>query len=118
MQLDTWNPAQYDKFRREREQPFFDLLALIRPSPHMRVVDLGCGTGKLTRMLHTHVDARETIGIDRSVRMLEEARSGDLPPGLRFDVQSIESFDASHEYDLIASNAALHWVDDHPALLA
>ena len=46
---DTWDPAQYDKFQREREQPFFDLLALIRPAPAMRVVDLGCGTGKLTR---------------------------------------------------------------------
>ena len=38
--MDTWNPAQYEKFRREREQPFFDLMAMIRPSPEMRVVDL------------------------------------------------------------------------------
>jgi trans-aconitate 2-methyltransferase len=50
--IDTWNPVQYDKFQREREQPFYDLLAMIRPSPGMRVVDLGCGTGKLTRQLH------------------------------------------------------------------
>ena len=45
---DTWDPAQYDKFQREREQPFFDLLAMVRPAPAMQVVDLGCGTGKLT----------------------------------------------------------------------
>ena len=32
---DTWDPAQYDKFQREREQPFFDLLSLVRPGPGM-----------------------------------------------------------------------------------
>jgi trans-aconitate 2-methyltransferase len=118
MHVDTWNPAQYEKFRREREQPFYDLLALVRTTPDMRAVDLGCGTGKLTRLLHTHLEARETIGIDRSSHMLDEARASELPPGLRFEVQRIEDFHANRDYDLIASNAALHWVDDHPALIA
>src|SRR5262245_66549938 len=67
---DTWSPVQYNKFQREREQPLVDLLAMIRPAADMRVVDLGCGTGKPTRMLHARVDARETIGIDRSPQML------------------------------------------------
>ena len=48
--IDSWDPRQYDKFQREREQPFYDLLGLVRPAPRMRVVDLGCGTGKLTRV--------------------------------------------------------------------
>jgi trans-aconitate 2-methyltransferase len=117
MQLDTWNPAQYDKFRGERELPFVDLLALIRPAPDMRVADLGCGTGKLTRVLHAALNARETLGIDRSARMLDEARGGSLPNGLRFDVGTIETFDAIGEYDVLVSNAALHWVDDHPSLI-
>src|SRR5258708_3403784 len=43
--IDTWDPSQYDKFQREREQPFFDLLSLVHPGPDMRIVDLGCGTG-------------------------------------------------------------------------
>jgi len=59
---DTWDPTQYDKFQREREQPFFDLLALVQPAPGMRVVDLGCGTGKLTRALHEQLAAAETDG--------------------------------------------------------
>jgi trans-aconitate 2-methyltransferase len=115
-QLDTWNPAQYEKFRREREQPFFDLLALIRPAGNMRVVDLGCGTGKLTRLLHARLQARETLGLDRSARMLEES-AVDLPAGLSFTVATIESFEARGDYDLIVSNAAFHWIEDHPALI-
>src|SRR5436853_4196900 len=89
---DTWNPAQYDKFQREREQPFFDLLALVQPAPGMRVVDLGCGTGKLTRELHVRLGARETIGIDRSARMLESARGSRAPSGLSVRTGTIEDF--------------------------
>jgi trans-aconitate 2-methyltransferase len=117
---DTWNPAQYDKFQREREQPFFDLLSLVRPAPGMRVVDLGCGTGTLTRDLHARLQARETLGIDRSAKMLE-ASAGALPGGLRFEVGTIEDFvdtgGGDRGYDLIFSNAALHWVEHHEALL-
>lgn len=116
--IDTWNPAQYDKFQREREQPFFDLMALVRPVPNMRVVDLGCGTGRLTRKLHEQLHAHETTGIDRSVRMLEQSAQ-DATPGLRFEEGTIEAFPGERgAFDLIFSNAAYHWVDDHPALLA
>jgi trans-aconitate 2-methyltransferase len=115
---DTWNPTQYDKFQREREQPFFDLLALVRPTPGMRAVDLGCGTGRLTRALHEQLHARETTGIDRSARMLEPSRETPTP-GLNFEEGTIEGFPGSRgAFDLIFSNAAYHWVEDHPALLA
>jgi trans-aconitate 2-methyltransferase len=123
---DTWNPTQYDRFQSEREQPFYDLLTMIRPVPGMRIVDLGCGTGKLTRELHTRLAARETTGIDRSPRMLERASTTPLPTGLRFESATIEQFvpklsessaKSDQRYDLIFSNAALHWVDHHEALL-
>lgn len=117
IERDTWNPAQYERFRREREQPFHDLLALVRPVPDMRAVDLGCGTGDLTRLLHARLRARQTLGIDRSPRMLERGAT-DLPAGLHFTVGTIEAFAADGAYDLVFSNAALHWVDDHPGLLA
>ncbi len=117
---DTWDPRQYDKFQREREQPFFDLLALVRPKPTMRVVDLGCGTGKLTGTLHERLQAWETTGIDRSERMLAGAASQPSNHGLRFEVGTIESWvteRSSKRFDLIFSNAALQWVDDHEALI-
>jgi trans-aconitate 2-methyltransferase len=115
--VDTWNPQQYDKFQAEREQPFVDLLALVQPAPSMRIVDLGCGTGNLTRRLHEALRAAETTGLDRSERMLTAARRDPAPEGLRFEQGSIESFAGESAYDLVFSNAALHWVEDHPALI-
>ena len=115
--MDAWNPDQYAKFQKEREQPFADLLALIQPAAGLRIVDLGCGTGSLTRRWHAVLDARETLGLDRSGRMLEIARREPAAAGLRFEVGTIEQFHGREEYDVIVSNAALHWVDDHETLL-
>jgi trans-aconitate 2-methyltransferase len=109
--LSAWSPDQYEKFKAERAQPFWDLVALIDPRPGMRIADLGCGTGELTRALHEKLQARETIGIDSSASMLAKAQAHVL----RFRQQSIESFNESG-FDLIFSNAALHWVADHEAL--
>jgi len=118
--IDTWNPTQYDKFQREREQPFYDLLSMIRPSPRMRIVDLGCGTGKLTRELHVRMSALDTLGIDRSARMLAGQQDEPPTPGLRFAVGTVEWFlgEDDQSYDLLFSNAVFHWIENHEHLLA
>jgi len=112
----SWNPDQYERFKAERKQPFIDLLSLIEHRPDMRVADLGCGTGELTRELHEHVRAQETIGVDNSETMLlkSSAFGGAM---LRFERGDIEAFVADRPFDLVFSNAALHWVPDHPGLL-
>jgi trans-aconitate 2-methyltransferase len=111
---DAWSPAQYERFRAERAQPYWDLAALVEARPGMLVADLGCGTGELTAELHRKLQARETLGIDGSPTMLAKAPQG---PGLRFEQQDIAAFQPSQKLDLIFSNAALHWVPDHPELL-
>jgi trans-aconitate 2-methyltransferase len=110
-----WSPAQYARFAAERRQPFDDLMALVEKRPRMRVADLGCGTGELTRDLHEHLGAAETIGIDDSETMLLKAGhfGGEM---LRFEKGSIETFVADQPFDLLFSNAALHWVPDHEQL--
>lgn len=110
--MSAWSPDQYEKFKAERAQPFWDLVALIEPRPNMRIADLGCGTGELTRALHEKLAARETIGIDSSQSMLAKAPSA---PGLKFRNESIETFNEAG-FDLIFSNAALHWIADHESL--
>jgi trans-aconitate 2-methyltransferase len=117
MARDTWDPAQYERFHDERARPFVDLLALVRPHPDMRVVDLGCGTGELTARLHRQLGARETLGIDSSEAMLARARAR-VQDGLRFEPGDVAAFAARAAYDLVFSNSVLHWLADHPALFA
>ena len=70
-----WSPDQYERFRSERQQPFDDLLMLCHPVPGGRVVDLGCGTGDLTKILHEELQAKETVGVDSSPAMLARAQT-------------------------------------------
>jgi trans-aconitate 2-methyltransferase len=112
-----WDPSQYERFKDERAQPFRDLASLIERRPHMRIADLGCGTGELTRELHEQLAAEETVGIDSSEAMLLKSASF-RSDGLRFERGDIEAFVADRPFDLIFSNAALHWIPDHERLLA
>jgi trans-aconitate 2-methyltransferase len=115
-----WNPAQYERFRQERAQPFFDLMSLVEPRPTMRLADLGCGTGEMTLELHKAFEAVETIGVDTSESMLAEAaqRSG---AGLSFVCADLREFaarpDNQHAFDLVLSNAALQWVPEQAQVI-
>ncbi|MDP6606787.1 MAG: methyltransferase domain-containing protein [Dehalococcoidia bacterium] len=130
----AWDPDQYQRFQRERSQPFYDLAALVEREPGMRVVDLGCGTGTLTNWLHEELGARETVGVDASPSMLDQAMplasqsapdrasaegaSADGRGTLRFERGDIAQFEPDEPFDLVFSNAALQWVEGHEPLLA
>src|SRR5512134_2128617 len=74
-----WDPNQYHKFQAQRSAPFYDLLALVSVRPNLRVVDLGCGTGELTRQLADSLPHSEVTGLDSSPHMLEKAASFSRP---------------------------------------
>jgi trans-aconitate 2-methyltransferase len=114
---DTWNPQQYGQFARERSQAFYDLLALVQPREAMRVIDLGCGGGELTRHLHKHVRASHTIGLDKSANMLAQAAKH-ASDGVEFRAGDIGTFRTPEKFDLVFSNAALQWVPDPRGVLA
>ena len=115
---DGWVPSQYERFKAERTQPFFDLLAMVAPVTGGHVVDLGCGTGELTAHLHAYTEAASTIGIDNSPAMLADAATF-ASGGLTFAEGNIAAFGAaSGQYDVVFANAALQWVQDHGRVLA
>lgn len=81
------------------------------------ILDLGCGDGALTAQLAAAVPNGRVLGIDASIGMLEAAKRHE-EPNLEFRCLDINRMDFNNEFDVIFSNAALHWVKDHAALLA
>ena len=112
-----WSPEQYHRFYAQRRQPFLDLMGMVQPADGMRVIDLGCGTGALTRQLHEHLGAAETLGVDSSETMLAQSAEH-AGEALRFEQHDIARYTSEAPFDLVFSNAALQWILDHPALWA
>jgi len=113
----SWSPNQYLKFESERFAPFDDLMQLVERRNGLSVIDLGCGTGELTLRLADSLPGSSVLGIDNSAEMLDKAKAHAetaLSP-VEFRLLPIE--DLSGNWDLIFSNAAIHWVEDHPTLL-
>ena len=111
-----WNPNQYHKFQTERSAPFYDLLALVDVRPNLKVIDLGCGTGELTRQLADKLPNSHVTGLDSSPQMLDTARAASLSrPGLVFELGDQSTL--TGEWDLIFSNAALQWSENHAELI-
>jgi trans-aconitate 2-methyltransferase len=109
-----WDPVQYHKFQAERSAPFFDLLALVDVRHGLKAVDLGCGTGELTRQIAEALPDADVTGIDSSPQMLEKA-AAHSSANLHFARGDQAAL--TGEWDLIFSNAALHWSENHAELI-
>jgi trans-aconitate 2-methyltransferase len=81
-----------------------------------RILDLGCGDGALTAQLAMLVPHGFVLGIDASRGMIEAARAH-VAGNLSFEVRDINEMNFENEFDIVFSNATLHWIKDHDALL-
>jgi len=82
------------------------------------ILDLGCGNGTLTAELALRVPDGSVLGIDASRNMIETARKDHTAVNLSFKLLDIKEIDFESDFDLVFSNAALHWVKHHSKLLA
>lgn len=115
MSTDSWNPSQYEKFKKERSQPFYDLLSLVKAMPSPTMIDLGCGTGELTAHAHQQLKAQSTLGIDSSSQMLAECKKFESKT-LSFKNENIRDWNPQETFDIVISNAALQWCEGHDTL--
>ncbi len=111
---DSWNAKLYD-----REHDFVarygkDTLELLAPKTGERILDLGCGTGHLTRAIAEM--GGDVLGVDSSQTMIEEAQQN--YPHLRFEVMDGENLTFNARFDAVFSNAALHWMKKAEAVVS
>ena len=93
------------------------LISELELAGHERILDLGCGDGALTAELAELVPGGFVLGIDASQSMIAAARRDHAGTNLRFERQDIDAIDFEQEFDLVFSNATLHWIKDHRTLL-
>lgn len=110
-----WDPAQYLRFGDERTRPALELLARVRhPDPRL-VVDLGCGTGHITRLLAERWPGAAVVGVDHSPQMLAEAAA--TPSRVRWVEADARDWRPDAPADIVFSNATLQWLPDHDAVV-
>lgn len=88
------------------------VLAVLNPQHGERILDVGCGEGSLTEKIAAA--GASVVGIDASEEMVSAAAARGLDVRL-IDAQRLEF---EREFDAVFSNAALHWIRDHDALLS
>lgn len=110
----TWDPKKYNEFKEERSKPFDDLTSHIVDKSNLKVIDLGCGTGELTKKLFDKLTNPTVLGIDNSAEMLTKVP---IQENLEFKEKTIlEQINDKTKWDLIFSNAASQWIDNHNEL--
>lgn len=114
-----WDEAQYLKFGDERTRAARELLLRVPLSSAQRIVDLGCGPGNSTALLHERWPSAGLSGVDNSAEMLAHARQA--RPAIEWIQGDAATFTPPEPVDLLFANAVFHWLPNHdrlfPALL-
>jgi trans-aconitate 2-methyltransferase len=109
-----WNPSKYLEFAGPRLRPALDLLDRVALDAPAVVYDLGCGAGNVTRLLQERWPRADIVGVDASAAMLGAASRA--TPGITWVRADLADWSPPGPANLIYSNAALHWLDDHGTL--
>ncbi len=112
-----WNPQDYAKNSEAQLQWARELRSRLSLNGSESVLDVGCGDGKITADFAQALPHGQVIGIDRAPEMIAYAQETYSIQNLSFACVDARSLTFSNQFDLIFSNAVLHWVDDHPAFL-
>ena len=119
-----WDAGGYAAHSAVQQNWARELIARLHLQGHERVLDVGCGDGKVTAEIARAVPRGAVTGTDISPEMIAFAQETFPPasfPNLNFLVADArrlyELLPARGTFDLVFSNAALHWVDDHRSFL-
>jgi trans-aconitate 2-methyltransferase len=115
-----WNAADYAANSLVQQTWAREIIAKLKLRGDENILDVGCGDGKVTAEIARAVPRGLVDGVDASPQMIKFAKKT-FPakkfPNLEFQVMDARKIKFTRRFDLIFSNAALHWVDDHEKIL-
>lgn len=109
-----WNAELYDDKHSFVWKMATGLLDLLDAKAGERVLDLGCGTGRMAADIAAK--GASVVGVDRSADMIQQARKNH--PGLRFEVMDALAISFDEPFDAVLSNATLHWIKEAETVAA
>lgn len=116
MDVFEFDGKKYKLASKHQKEWGYDLISELTFKGNETILDLGCGDGILTEQLSLLVPNGKVLGIDASINMIETAQMLHRD-NLKFIHMNINKINFEDEFDIIFSNAALHWVKDHKRLL-
>jgi trans-aconitate 2-methyltransferase len=116
--MHKWDPADYQKSSSAQYNWAMALIGTLNLKGEERILDIGCGDGRITAHLASLVPKGRVLGIDQSPEMIGFARerhAGDSC--LSFQVGDASRLGFCEEFDLVVSFACFHWIEDHLSVL-
>jgi trans-aconitate methyltransferase len=119
--MTEWCASDYSRQSSLQQAMAEEQLGLLALKGDERILDIGCGDGKITAEIAARVPRGSVLGVDPSADMIRFASSHFDPaqrPNLRFEVADVRNLPYRQEFDLIVSFNALHWVPEQGQALA
>jgi trans-aconitate 2-methyltransferase len=110
-----WDAASYQRVSVPHEEWARSILDRLDLEGDERVLDAGCGSGRVTAMLIERLPRGSVVAVDGSPSMVEEVRSV-LRPRDEALVSDLTELELDEPVDVVFSSAVFHWVLDHDVL--
>jgi len=114
MKQQNWNAKDYAQHSKGQELWARELIAKLDLRGNESILDLGCGDGKITALL-AQATTGKVVGVDKSEVMIKLAQNS--YENITFLPMDATTLSFENEFDVIFSNAVLHWVHDHKAVV-
>ena len=115
-----WNASGYQAVSSLQEAMATEQLARVTLGARDRVLDIGCGNGKITAAIASRIPEGFVLGVDPSQNMIAFAREhydSAAHPNLRFELGDARNLTYAQEFDRVVSFNAIHWVPEQAAVL-
>lgn len=119
--MTEWNASDYAGISGLQKAMAEEVLGLLQLQGSERVLDVGCGDGKITAEIAARLPRGEVVGIDPSLHMIEFAQAHwgmNHGSRMRFEVGDARHLPFREEFDLVVSFNALHWIPEQEQALA